>query len=145
MLMKRPEWEQRVGMAQGQVAPVELTMTPIARVASEGCVLAAVAVRISETRVVIEVYRHDPKDAPTPVNVDRYSVCESFPPDLDYAAIVSLASTEDNANLRDFVGDSVYFRREEIGPGHWLADLPPHVKPYAQESRCAGPAVTARA
>jgi hypothetical protein len=144
MLMERREWEQRAQMAQGEVAPVDLLKTPIAGVASEACVLAAVAVRTSETRVVIEVYRHDAKDA-LPVNVDRYEVCESFPPDLDYTSIVSFASTQDNANLRGFVQEWVYFRKKAAGPGHWLAELPPHVKPYARESRCSSPTETARA
>ncbi len=132
MLMRRLEWEQVAALELGEVAPLDLVTTPIARVASAGCVLAVIAVRTSAARVMIEVYRHDPKDA-LPVNVDRHEVSELFPPDLDFGSIVVLASTEDNANSRGFRDEWVYFSREEPGLGHWLADVPAHAKPYVRK------------
>jgi hypothetical protein len=77
---------------------------------------------------VVEVYRKDSKDWPTPINVDRYRVWERLPRHLDYAEMVNIASTEDNRNMRGFLEDHVFLVKDLVTQGHWLHDLPPRIK-----------------
>jgi hypothetical protein len=42
--------------------------------------------------------------------------------------MVNAASTEDNANMRGFLDDHVFFAKDVVREGHHLADLPEQVK-----------------
>jgi hypothetical protein len=127
--MPRPAWEHLSRMVRSN-EPVEITLssTPIADVIQESQVAAAVAERQSDSEVIIEVYRHDPKDAPNSINRDRYRVWERLPAHLDYSAMVSAASTEDNTNMRGFLADYVFFKKDEVTEGHRLPELPARVR-----------------
>src|SRR4030095_430184 len=111
---------------------IDLSGTPIAGVTRDSRVEAVVAVRESGTEVVIEVYRNDPKDAPTPINLDRYRVWERLPPHRDFVSIVNESTTDDDANTRGVIEEHVFLVKDEVGGGHWLAELPPHVKAVVQ-------------
>jgi hypothetical protein len=45
-----------------------------------------------------------------------------------FVAMVNAASTEDNANMRGFLDDHVFFVKDVVRDSHHLADLPEHVK-----------------
>ncbi len=121
-LMLRSQWEALKALA-GQRVPIEISRTPMARLATETDLAAAVAERKSDYEATITVYRHDPKD-PMPINVDRYLVWERVPDHRDFFAMVNTASTSDNANMRGFLADHVFLVKEKPGPDHWLPDLP---------------------
>jgi hypothetical protein len=128
MLMSRRDWEQLSQLREGDIAEIDLSTTPVAALLQDARVEAVVALRESSTEVVVEVYRKDSKDWPTPINVDRYRVWERLPRHLDYAEMVNIASTEDNRNMRGFLEDHVFLVKDLVTQGHWLHDLPPRIK-----------------
>ena len=128
MVMSRHGWEQANEVREGEMAPIDLSRTPIASVARDSRIEAAVVVRKSPVEVVVEVYRYDPVDIPLPINLDRYRVWERLPPHRNFAAMVNAASTEDNANMRGFLDDHVFFIKDVVEDGHHLAELPGHLK-----------------
>ena len=121
-LMLRSQWEA-VKALTDQPVPIEISRTPIARLATEGELAAAFAERRSDYEAMITVYRRDPKD-PMPINVDKYVVWERIPDHRDFLTMVNTASTSDNANMRGFLADHVFLVKEKAGPDHWLPDLP---------------------
>ena len=121
-LMLRSQWEAVKALA-GQRVPIEISRTPMARLATEAELAAAVAERKSDYEAMITVYRRDPKD-PMPINVDRYLVWERIPNHRDFLAMVNTASTSDNVNMRGFLADHIFLVKEKAGPDHWLPELP---------------------
>ena len=137
MVMSRHDWEQANQLREGEMAQIDLSTTPIASVARDSRIEAAVVVRKSPVEVVVEVYRYDPVDMPLPINLDRYRVWERLPSHRNFAAMVNAASTEDNANMRGFLDDHVFFIKDVVRDGHRLADLPEHVKALARRGDAA--------
>ena len=130
MRMLRADW---VRIQAGDMVQVDLSGTPMAGVAVGSRVKAAVAERHSDGQTVVDVYRYDPKDHPTPINLDRYRVWEHLPPHRDYKSMVSAASTEDNDNMRSFLQDHVFLVKADVDPiEHHLPDLPPESGKYSR-------------
>jgi hypothetical protein len=128
MVMSRRDWQQVNQLREGEMARIDLSTTPIADVAHDSRIEAAVVARKSPVEVVVEVYRYDPVDMPLPINLDRYRVWEHLPQHRNFTAMVNAASTEDNANMRGFLDDHVFFAKDVVREGHHLADLPEQVK-----------------
>jgi hypothetical protein len=126
LLMPRKDWAEISNFTEGQIVEIDIKKTPLARIATTD-LKAVIGERLSESEVILEVYRNDPHDAPTTVNVDRYKVWERLPSHRDYLGMVNLASTEDNANMRGFIKDYVFLVKDEVTDGHWLSEFPPHV------------------
>lgn len=42
--------------------------------------------------------------------------------------MVNIASTEDNANMRNFLEHYVFMVKEPHGPDHWRSELPARIK-----------------
>ena len=135
MLMSRRDWVHLSRMEQGEIIEIGLSTTPIAGVTRNSLIEAIVAVRQSASEVLVEVYRYDPKDAPTPINVDRYRIWERLPTHTDYMFIVNSASTEDNPNMRGFLEDHVFLVKDVLTSGHWLREIPPQVKAVLKDRR----------
>src|SRR5262245_60466359 len=112
----------------GEMAQIDPRPTPIAKVVRDSRIEAAVVVRKSPVEVVVDIYRYDLVDIPLPINLDRYRVWERLLPHRNFAAMVNAASTEDNANMRGFLDDHVFFIKDIARDGHHLGDLPEHVK-----------------
>jgi hypothetical protein len=119
--MARRDWESAMGRT-GEPVALDVTQTPLGRVAPK--VVAAVAEPHAPGISRIEIYRYDAKDAPTPINVDRFLVLEDPTVRWDVGTIVVSASTEDNFNLRDYLRHYVFLVKEDRGPDHWLPALP---------------------
>jgi len=137
MVMSRREWQRANQLREGGMAKIDLSTTPIGGVASDSRIEAAVVVRESPVEVVLEVYRYDPVDMPLPINLDRYRVWERLPPHRNFAQIVNAASTEDNANMRGFLDDHVFFVKDVLRDGHHLSDLPERVKALVRRGDAA--------
>jgi len=137
MVMSRRDWEQASQLREGEMGPIDLRPTPIAGVARESRIQAAIVVRKSPVEVVVEVYRYDPVDMPLPINLDRYLVWERLQPHRDFVGMVNAASTEDNANMRGFLDDHVFFVKNVVREGHHLADLPDQVKALVRRGDAA--------
>src|SRR5258708_555851 len=71
--MARRDWESVMGRT-GEPVALDVTQTPLGGVAPK--VVAAVAEPHAPGISRIEIYRYDAKDAPTPINVDRFLVLE---------------------------------------------------------------------
>jgi hypothetical protein len=130
LLMSRMEWEQLGRIIRpGKLVEIDVSPTPIGAVMRGSRVVVVVATRQSSSEVVIEVYRYDPRDAPTnPINLDRYRVWEGLPSNLNYSDMVNSASTEDKANTRGFIEDHVFLEKDETTEGHSLPELPDRVR-----------------
>jgi hypothetical protein len=129
MLMLRLDWECHNQLREGDIAMIDLSITPIVGVTHCTRIEAAVARRESDAEIVVKVYRNDPKDVPTPINVDCYRVWERLPRHRNFFDMVKLASTEDNPNMRGFLEDHVFFLKEDVPWGeHRLPELPAQVR-----------------
>ena len=64
MLMPREDWNRLNEIRIGDMVEIGLTTTPIADVGRDCRIEAVVGLRRADAEVVVEVYRHDPKDAP---------------------------------------------------------------------------------
>jgi hypothetical protein len=124
--MKRADWEH-VKALESTAVLLNLDQMPIASVVQAAGVLAAVARREATTHVRISVYREDPDDAPTPINVDEYSVFEAFPLHLDVPGTIEHATTDAYPNFFRYHDDHVFFVKE-CTDQHWLAQLPREVR-----------------
>jgi hypothetical protein len=122
--MARSDWDR---LSQGTTGPVRLDIaqTPLAGIASDASVIAAVAYQPSDSgNGEVVVYRHDSADEPTPVNVDKYAVLRNIASDPRLPSLISAASTKDNDNLRRYLTDNVFIVRKNPGRDHWLRELP---------------------
>ncbi len=117
--MSRAHWENLL-RHEGDPVLIDVRQTPLGNVARQA--LVAMAEKEPIARIVI--YRYDEKDAPTPYNVDRYSVFEDVEARWDLPYIVNAASTCDNENLRRYLQQNVFIVKEGPGDDHWLGSLP---------------------
>jgi hypothetical protein len=111
----------------GERVWIDLRKLPISRLVQSVLVRAANAVQFTSTGADVEVYRDDPKDAPKRINVDRYAVIEDIELHVDLPGMMGRASTEDNANLRAYLGRTVFLVKKDPGPDHHLSELPAYV------------------
>jgi len=122
--MRRKEWNS-VAPPGDQPAPVDLTVTPIAKLLKDASVLGAVATRVNSATVRIAVFRYDAKDAKH-VNQDQYDVCTNILLHDNFPLMVVAATTELNDNMRRFAHETVAFTKRPVCDGfeHHLPDVP---------------------
>jgi hypothetical protein len=121
--MQRKQWES-VKPLFGKPIKVDVTKTPMSNIAKDALILANVAVRSSDQTAMIDIYRYDAKDQPTPVNKDSYIVMEDILGRPDYQELVIKSSTSDSPELREFLRDNVGLVKAEPSTNHWLTKLP---------------------
>lgn len=122
----RSQWDSLL-IDSTQAVTIDVTNTPIGAVAHEASLIAAVANRTSTGGGRVTVYRLDPKDQHTPVNVDHYSVWTDIASHPQIEEFVSAASTDLNPNLRQYLTENVLWVKEEPGADHWLSVVPSSV------------------
>lgn len=125
--MPRSDWSS-FGARPGEMVPVDISATPMGRVGSEATVIGAVAQQFSNATAELLVYRDDPKDAPNRVNADVYEAWLDLPSHRSFGQMLRAASTEDNENLRQFLGENVVIVKREPDDRHRAADIPLTVK-----------------
>ena len=59
--------------------------------------------------------------------MDRYAILEDVASRADLSQIMVSTSTEDNSDLRDYLGQNVFLVKKSPGPAHHLLELPAHV------------------
>jgi hypothetical protein len=123
--MPRDDWEA-LQVKSTNLVQIDIQETPLARVAEDSCVLAAVAQKYGPSDGRVSVYRYDEKD-PKPVNVDHYSVWLDLVGHPRIQEMVQAASTSLDDNLCRFSKENVFLVLEHLGDDHWLADLPSSV------------------
>jgi hypothetical protein len=87
----------------------------------------------TDSNVTIKIYRMDPKDEPTPINVDTYTVWKGLPSFLNIPGMIIASSTASDDNFSHYAEDHVFLIKEEPDDDHWLEELPKEV--YAMLSR----------
>jgi hypothetical protein len=124
--MNRLVWDK---LKIGSTKPVRLNVqdTPMSSIAQTTSLLACIAQRAISGPPTVDIYRYDPKDVPTPINKDTYSVIEDIAQRYDFGDIVKKASTQDDPNLRQYLSERVYLVKKDPGPDHWLPELPTDV------------------
>jgi len=124
--MNRNDWKT---LNIDSTTPVLLSVrdTPMASVAQTSSLLACTAHRMASGLPIVNIYRSDPKDAPTPVNKDTYSVIEDITQRDDFGDIIKAASTQEDPNLRQYLSERIYLVKRNPGPDHWLTELPTDV------------------
>ena len=79
------------------------------------------------SKVTIKIYRRDPRDEPTPINVDTYIIWKGLPPYLDVPKMIITGDTDANENFWLYANDHVFLVKEKPGDDHWLKELPSQV------------------
>ena len=125
--METEKWEA-FKAPHGKPIEIEITKTPMANIAKNATILASVAVRSSDQTAMIDIYRYDKHDRPTPVNKDSYIVMEDILGRSDYQEIVTKSSTSDSQELREFLKSNIGLVKAEPSNDHWLTELPSSVQ-----------------
>lgn len=126
LTMRRTIWDtMKPGL--GETVAVDVNKTPVAAVARDAAVVAAIAEQRCTRGTDVVIYRYDKKDKPKPYNVDRYSLWENLGARADLPQLINAASTEDNQNFRSYVEQNVFLVKKDAGPDHHLSELPAHV------------------
>jgi hypothetical protein len=129
-IMKKDEWNS-VKTNKGNLFKLDLEQVasfPMGGVASQPGFLSAVASSTGE-EVKMTIYREDPKDFPTPINVDIYTIWESFPSQVltNRSEMIQTADTNADVNFEVYEEDHIFIVKEDAGEGHWLGELPSSV------------------
>lgn len=124
--MRREDWHNVVG-SLGVPICFDVRSTPMASMADVSSVLGSIVHEIGSATARFTVYRYDPKDMPTPINQDDYTVWTDLSAHPKLKGMVEAASTSDNENLKTFCRDHVFFLKQRPGPDHWQATIPSSV------------------
>lgn len=135
--MPRNEWFELRGHEDVPVQ-IDVSRTPIGVVAQYASVVAVVATNIASSQSEVNIYRYDPKDEPTPINLDKYAVWQGLPDHRDYLQMVNAASTNDDSNLRSYLDENVFIVKLDPGPDHWLPNVPSSVVAIVSPSSGSG-------
>jgi hypothetical protein len=87
-----------------------------------GCTACA-----TTSKVILKIYRRDPRDEPTPINVDTYTIWEGLPTYLRIPEMIVASSTACDNNFLNYAEDHVFLVKEEPCDDHWLEELPKEV------------------
>lgn len=129
--IRRPDWDslQIAGSSNEKLVKLELEQfepLPIHRVMVGTDLIGYTAIATS-SKVTIKIYRRDPKDEPTPINVDTYTVWKGLPSYLDVPKLIITGDTDANENFWHYANDHVFLVKEKPGDDHWLKELPSEV------------------
>lgn len=99
---------------------------PISELIADSDVIGGTAFATS-SKVIIKIYRRDPKDDPTPINVDTYTVWMGLPTYLNVSDMIIAGSTDNDDNFKHYANDHVFLVKENPSDDHWLEELPREV------------------
>ena len=125
-MMPRSDWDA-VAVRFGAPVQLDVSRTPLAQVAKDAAVVAAVAEQLSTVVAQVSIFRYDPQDVPTAINQDKYTVWLDLHTHPRLMEMITRGSTVDNANFRQFIGDNVFLVKQNHGNDHWLPSLPASV------------------
>ena len=131
--MARSDWNS-LSLRFGEAVTLDVRRTPLATVASHASIVGALGQLHSSATAEITIMRYDAKDAPTPINVDKYTVWTDMTSHSSLSKLIDGASTQYNQNLRDFLGGTVFIIKQDPGPDHWLPEPPAPVVALVRRS-----------
>lgn len=129
--MPREDWIAVCDQSAG-AAVIDIARTPMARVATDATLVASYALRLSPVTSEVGIVRFDSSDAPNVYNVDKYTVWEDLPNHPNFGGIIQAASTEDNANLREYLKHSVFLVKREPDKEPHQPEMPSALRLQAQ-------------
>lgn len=125
--MPRKPWSS-LNVSSTDTALLDVANTPMGSISSKASVVAAYGRRYSASAAEVGIVRYDPADAPTVYNVDKYDVLEDLPSHRSFGDMVTAASTQDNANLREYLRENVFFVKRDPDEEHHRSELPGTLK-----------------
>lgn len=125
--MSRSSWDE-LGISSTNLVNIDVRDTPVVRVEQDAALLAVVARQFGPSDARVSVYRYDESDHPTPVNVDHYLVWLNLGNHENISDMILAASTSDDANLRRYLNQNVFWVKEAPDDDHWLPELPASVR-----------------
>jgi len=120
--MARSDWSA-LQPCLGSPVVIDVSATPMARVASNASVVKSFIEQHSAVTAEITIVRADPKD-PKPYNVDKYDVWVDVTAHPKLAQMISGASTSFNSNFQTFASENVFILKQAPGADHWLDQIP---------------------
>lgn len=104
----------------GEAKVVDISGTPLSRVAQDSCFIAAEACRSSASAGKLDIIREDLRDA-KPYNVDRYAVIEHMADNPGLKSWITLSDTDASPELMDYIGSHVFLKKLDPKgePWHW--------------------------
>lgn len=121
--MRRSEWHDLVGH-QGKTVAFDVRSTPMRGVSDVASVIGTMAHEFTPATARVSIYRDDPKDAPTRINVDHYRVWTDLSGHPRLPNMIEAASTSYNENMKTFIQDNVFLVNEKPSSEHWMSTLP---------------------
>jgi hypothetical protein len=131
--MQRDSWDSLVGTL-GKPVLLDISATPLRRVAQASSVVASVAKQFSPATSRVSIIRYDPDDVPMPYNKDEYDVWVDLALHPQLGNMIAAASTSDNANFRAFCREHVFFVKRKPGAEHWLPEIPSWITSLIEKS-----------
>jgi hypothetical protein len=130
-ILKREDWDalqitKKTSNQLVKLALEQISILPLGDLVLESDVLASTA-KVNGQKVTITIYRNDPEDDPTPVNVDTYSVWIGLPSYLNVQQMIEAATTDNDDNFSHYANNRVFLIKENPGNDHWLEELPREV------------------
>jgi len=132
--MLRSEWSA-LSLRFGEPVLFDVTRTPLGGVVEVAPVIGTFGQPSSNATAEITIVRYDEKDAPTPFNIDKYTVWTDLKSHNSLSQMIAGASTRYNQNLRDFFIQYVFIIKQDAGPDHWLPDPPAPVLTVVRRNR----------
>ena len=123
-VLPKSEWSQLL-RSDGSVT--ELTQRPriISNPVLQAAEIASIASGIANPSPGLMVARYDPDDAPSVINVDRYTAIEDLPAHPIYPRALQIAGASDTPEMRASLKDFVFVVKEDPDPNfHWFQDFP---------------------
>ncbi|MBI5207549.1 MAG: hypothetical protein HY934_07130 [Candidatus Firestonebacteria bacterium] len=124
MIMPRNAWEELVHH-NGQLTDVSSIGVPLTGVMKEANLIAMTAAGFNNPNPGIDIIRYDEKDHPYVVNIDQYTVVQSFQMHEKFNDVLSLAGLKDSQDLQRCLIENVFIVKkseEEIDyPGQLIS------------------------
>ncbi len=114
--MTRAEWERFRGL-EGELVELDLERTPSESIGAVASAIAGLAAQSPVQTERIEVWRYDPRDKPTPCNVQEYLTLENLTRRLNVPMFAERVSSQDSPTLRKYLREHVFIVKAQPDEG----------------------------
>lgn len=123
-VLPRSEWANLVRV-DGSVTELRQLPSIISNPVLKAAEIVSIASGIANASPGLMVARYDPHDAPSVINVDRYTAIEDLSAHPIYPQALQIAGVSDSSEIRDSLKDYVFVVKEKPDPKfHWFEDFP---------------------
>lgn len=125
-IIPKEKWDN-IDFENNTFIEIDLIKTPLMEVAKNDGFIISTACKKPSGTVELQIYRNDPKDYPTPINVDKYDIYNEFPNTLDVDEMVNSADTDIDPNFTSYIEGNIFLIKRAEDDGHWLPSLPDEI------------------